>query len=128
MKYLMERKFIAMFVILSINVALALTKTTSEHDYREITFTNTTDNPVEIGYFYKPSKNSPSRFQSSGFVPAKQSTKIAVRINYQMTARTPSTNTQFIASADDKTFKISGGNNSLVVTKVVTTTGMSHFK
>ena len=86
-------------------------------EYREALFNNTTDIPVEIGYFYKSGRHSPSTFQSSGAVPAHSSAKKAVRLNVPMVARTPTTNTQFTVLAGDTLFTISGSKNGLRVVK-----------
>lgn len=122
MKFLAKTCQVVVAILLACTVfigqaGMSASAASSTPEYREILFVNNTGAPVEIGYFHKSSRHSPSTFQSSGHVPAQESAKLAVRINYQMTARTPSTNTQFQASANDKVFKISGNSHHLVVTK-----------
>lgn len=110
-------KHLCLLAILISSMQLTLASTTPSVEYREALFDNTTDHPVEIGYYHKPSPHSPATFQSSGFVPAKTTAKKAVRISVPMVARTASTNAQFTPLAGDTSFKIRGSSHSLVVTK-----------
>lgn len=95
---------------------ISRTNDITDMPHKEVTFKNTTNYRIEIGYLYKPSKHSPSVFLSLGYLKPQESSKKAVRLHYRHIARHGGNTKNFSTSSPIETaFTPLDGDNQLKI-------------